>query len=255
METSISTEGLVDEALDFIFNLDIEKPWTALRKASDGAPIPMDSNKAGFINDGSLICFVDGLSPQRKKAVLNSCLLAQLAANKLASRWQAPETWYLHYTNILRMIGWTIDDCLFTKFEPAERTIVLQSVVLKELSATVSGREILLLQESMDKLYNLKNNDRRLVLFDTQTQALGRGNFQICTVNTDGEKMIMNFGGFSFSAMGTKTRLLWHGYNARHTEVWHSVQRATLDEEIYSAISDAINDKLEDSTLIYTGNL
>ena len=67
----------------------------------------------GFVDAGSLVCFNSDVHSQQKEDVLESTLLAQLAANKKYDRFAAPKNWYVFYNKVLGKVGW-----LAQGFEP-----------------------------------------------------------------------------------------------------------------------------------------
>ena len=60
----------------------------------------------GFVDCGSLVSFTENLSEQNKEDVLNSTLLAQLAANKKYDRKTQHDEWYTFYMKVLENVGW-----------------------------------------------------------------------------------------------------------------------------------------------------
>src|SRR3954470_20599494 len=59
-----------------------------------------------FVNAGSLLSFVSGISPQNQTDVLNSTMLAQIAADKKFDREQSTIEWLKFYRQILEQLGW-----------------------------------------------------------------------------------------------------------------------------------------------------
>src|SRR5690349_9812246 len=64
-----------------------------------------DKNRAGYVNDGSLVSFVAGLTAQQKSDTLNSVLLAQLAANTKFNRETQTRDWYDFFRTVLENVG------------------------------------------------------------------------------------------------------------------------------------------------------
>lgn len=246
----------IDEMMDFVAQLETEVPGISLQKAASGRlPLLHHDKEAGFVNDGCLLAFTDDVSPDCKEAVLNTCLLAQLTANKRYNRWRQAQDWYKCYEEVLLNTGWSLDELQLSPVVTEERTLKLQDLALRQLSEIASDEEMLAATATMQALKVVESNDRRLVLFDTQSQALGRGNFQVGTVTTNGSGVVMNLGAFCFSAMATRFRFLWYGYNTRHTEISFATQRAVLNMEIYRRVKGLVQEKLADNGRVYFGDL
>ena len=71
------------ERLAFVQSLELEAPKTRTREIAPPAPEITPNSTANYVNDGSLVSFVAGLSAEDKSDVLNGVLLAQLAASLL----------------------------------------------------------------------------------------------------------------------------------------------------------------------------
>jgi hypothetical protein len=64
-------------------------------------PVRFDTTDSGYVDAGSLISFVAGVSAENRADILNSTLLAQLAANKQYNREQQTQEWYGMYREVL----------------------------------------------------------------------------------------------------------------------------------------------------------
>lgn len=246
----------VDEMTEFVRTLEPEVPGVSLRKAANPRfALVHHDEKAGFVNDGSLIVFTDDVLSEYKEAVLNTCLLAQLVANRQFNRWRNANDWYKCYEAVLLSTGWSFDELCFNAVEPLDRNVTLHDIILRYHAAIATDEELFTLADTMKALEMLDSSDRRLVLFDTQSQALGKGNIQVGTVVAEGNKVIMNLGAFQFSAMTTRFRFLWYNYNTRHTDFRYATQRASLDMELYRQVKKIVEAKLSDSPRIYLGDL
>jgi hypothetical protein len=58
------------------------------------------------VDAASLVTFIDGVSGQQNEDVLNSTLLAQLAANRKHHRERDTPGWYDFYCTVLEQVGW-----------------------------------------------------------------------------------------------------------------------------------------------------
>src|ERR1043166_957342 len=97
-------------AEQFVENLNIEilgsgRLW---RPGQNAALEERDKPQAASANvdAASLVTFTDGVSGQQKEDVLNSTLLAQLAANRKHDRERDTVGWYGLYRTVLEQGGW-----------------------------------------------------------------------------------------------------------------------------------------------------
>ena len=91
--------------------------------------------RSGYVNDGSLVSFVAGVDKQFQEDVLNSTLLAQLAANKKFDREQDSRNWYTFYKTVLENVGWTLQGFGFTQFNVSGGSFSCDKAVLEILTA------------------------------------------------------------------------------------------------------------------------
>ncbi len=78
---------------------------------------PRRRNPQSFVNAGSLVSFVSGISSQNQMDVLNSTMLAQIAgADKKFDREQSAVDWLKFYRNILEQVGWVAQEWSWNAF-------------------------------------------------------------------------------------------------------------------------------------------
>src|SRR5262245_25002449 len=96
----------VEHARSYISALDLPKPRTTRGTPTDTVAIAFDSAKTQAAVVGSdVISFVTGVTPERREAILQSALLAQLAAKKKVSDPTRIYDWYDTYFEVLTMVG------------------------------------------------------------------------------------------------------------------------------------------------------
>lgn len=129
----------------------------ALEAVEDSAgPLstPTEGNPEAYVNDGFLAPFVNNVPSQQRVDVLNSCLLAQLAADKQHDPYNEPENWFKFYAEVMKNFGWVIQDFEFTEYKPSEKDFKLSQLTLQILRGLVGGKaEIMkVLQDTLDGL-------------------------------------------------------------------------------------------------------
>jgi hypothetical protein len=97
------------EALEFVNRLELPPAPLALEGLESVAEFDFDRAKSQAMIVGSdIVSFVQGVTEERRRDIVNSALLAQLVANK-----RVPDTadllqWYDAYFDVLSNIGWVI---------------------------------------------------------------------------------------------------------------------------------------------------
>lgn len=216
---------------------------------------PVDNTKQAFLVKSGVASFVAGLSVQRKSDVLNACLLAELAADKQHDREADVVNWYKFYANVLENIGWVAQGFNFNKFDASGAEFSVDSVILEILAALVTGDELAVIQETINALKALSNNDGRLVLFETLSHSLSKGNFRIhSAVESDGI-VVMNIGAFYFSSTENITKVLFFSFSDATTSFYQGCQSINLNLDIYNQVRDAIVQKLGDKAKDFVRNI
>lgn len=80
-----------------------------------------------YVSDGSLVSFVSSLTGEQKQDVLDSSLLAQLAANKKYDRESDTDKWYKEYTNVMQMLGWVMQGFKFGRYKSSAASLISPS--------------------------------------------------------------------------------------------------------------------------------
>ncbi|QOJ01539.1 MAG: hypothetical protein HRU70_14030 [Phycisphaeraceae bacterium] len=248
-----ATRATVERARAFIESLELDDtitPHTLSR-----APRIRDEEKAAYVNDGSLVAFLPGVSEQHKRDVLNSCLLAQLAANKKYDREKAPREWYTFYHTVMENCAWVVRAFAFEEFKASGATFDVHEAVIKVLAAIATGNDLAIIKETLDALKALSNDDHRVVLFDTSSTHQNKGTFQVSSAaETDGV-VSLKLGAFHFTADTNVTRLLWFRFASSSTSFYKGAQTVTLNEEVYAKIRQSVVDKLGDKAQKFVADL
>ncbi len=235
----------ISNPVEFVKALDLDHP-SGLDLALLGSqpPVLKDNEKSANVDAGSLVSFVASLGTQNKSDVLNSTLLAQLAANKQFDRWTKPIDWYNFYTDVLAKVGWVFQAFDFQRYQAGGSTFTVDEVVLKVLAAIATQNEIAIAKETMDALKALSDGKKGLVLWDSNSSSAQAGNFQISVCNESNGSVVMKNGSFYFSTTETTKKFLWFSYSGSSMNINKSGTTLTLDGEIYSKVRQQIIDKL-----------
>lgn len=212
------------------------------------AVTPEDISKpAAFVDKGSVVCFVAGVSQQNRSDVLNSTLLAQLAADKQYDRETDVMNWYKYYSRILSKIGWVLSGYNWEERKASTTSFTMDEAVLEIAAAALTGPEGAVVTAAMTAMKSLPKKDNRLTLFNHASSSDKAGNFQItaCT-ETDGA-VAMKTMAFYYDAQSSNTDVLFFSYSTASTTLTRSVQTQALDSDVYGTVRSAVLSKLGDN--------
>ena len=241
------------DKIDFVNSLDVNSNLPML---DSGRLITSTTDKpSGYIVAGSLVSFVSGISAQSQKDVLNSTLLAQLAANKKFNRETQTQAWYEFYRTVLENVGWTLQGFNFSRVSASGSSFTADRVVIELIAALATGDQVTILKATMDALKKLNDSDGRLVLFEQGSHSASKGNFQMAAAQEENEALALTMGAFHFKTTQNVTRVLWFSYSSSDTEFYQSGQGMTLNKDVYARVRNAIIDKLGDKAERFVAEL
>jgi hypothetical protein len=292
----LAVEVQAHTRVQFVENLEIEILGSGRLWYSDQTAAFGDRNQAqaasANIDAASIVTFVDGLSQQQKEDVLNSTLLAQLAANKQHDRERDMAGWYGTYRCVLEKVGWVSqqispkDRILAARSLPAnvgplviqnplgvhlpDRVVTLPfrpvlvtaprftpgAVALQLLQPVSSANEIALTEASIESLQRLPARDRRTVIFESSSHSSLGGNFQIVLVKlSDKGTILMLIAAFFFRTNEPVDRVVSFNFGRRNTNMFQARHIMELDELAYARVREHVIAQLGDQAAMLIDDL
>jgi hypothetical protein len=236
----------IESAIAFIESLELPDAgsWADLES---GEVQLVEGAQAGYVDAGSLVSFGPGVSAQHKNDVLNSSLLAQLAANKKFDREKQTKEWYAFYRDILERVGWVLRGFEFSKYESNGADFTADKVILEILKALATGNDLAVVAATMEALNSLGNDSPTLKIFETSSHTASSGNFQV-SIATESDSIVgMKIGAFYFQTTQQITRVLWFRFSSSSTNFYKGSQIGALDEEVYAQVRQSVVEKLGDA--------
>lgn len=231
-------------------------PWLLAQNAA----LPTRNFKAnqdnGAVVDGSLVACDATVSQQHNEDVLNSTLLAQLAANKAFNRDNDCVNWYHKYREVLEQIGWVISSFQFTKYTSSGSTFEMSDAVIGILESIAGGGgRAQIAQAAISALKALPQGSHGRKLWDQSSSNTKEGAFQISGATESGGNVQMSLGCFYFNAKQSSTSILWFSYSSSSTDLYTDAESVTLNEAIYATVRDKVIAKLGDRVKQYVDDL
>lgn len=243
-DMEVQEKQRIADSLSFIDTLELTVP--ELRYVPPGMALQEEESAA--VVAGSVVAFTDGLNGQQKSDVLNSTLLAQLAANKKFDRDEDPINWYKFYRSVLEQVGWVVPSFSFARLSVAGSRFTVDRAVIALLQAIATPGEVGVARAAIEALRRLPERDRRVVLFESNGHSDTLGNFQIsaCGVS-QGDTVVMKIGAFHFRTTERVTRVLFFSFPRSSTQMQQARQTLTLNEDVYGQVREAVIRKLGDA--------
>ena len=271
----------------FVENLVLEvlgsdQLWRSGASAALADPGPQP--RSAYVAAASVVSFADGVAGQQKEDLLNSTLLAQLAANRRADREKDTLNWYEAYRTVLRGVGWRseaaqagpagrpmvprpgavpdqpgmparLPGSAFTRVIAAQLRFTAADVVIAALSKADGERTASVTGSSLEMLRRLPDRDRRVVIFETSSHSAGRGNFQIVSASCGTDQVLrMTIVAVFFANDETVPRVMSFAFG-RGVQMYQARDTMTLRPSDYDQVREQVIQQLGDQASAYIAEL
>ena len=156
-------------------------------------------DEQAFISNKSLVSFASGIKPLYRGDVLDSTLLASMAAEKKFPNNSNPKEWYNYYVKVLTSIGWTSDRNENKTYENRAAEFDVNQAVVEIMTAIAGGPGVqaLLIGKTLKALKNLADEDGKIRLFESRAKQLNTSNFQVGLATQTNGAVSLNVSNFA----------------------------------------------------------
>ena len=237
--------------VDTTYNTDMYEffgPTRSLGSGSDKTTQPIPKDLQSAVNVGSLLSFVEGVSPQEKDDVLYSVQIAHRGASGAYDRFERAESWYRKYIEILENLGWACEQMAFTYYDQSGGELRLDRAALAIITAIATQNQLAVLMQAVSALEAMAEEDGAIRLFDFHTSSEMNGNFQIGAVQRgQNGALSLAIGAFYFKGLDTRRRYLFLSCGGQNMSLWTAAQKMTLNSDFYAQHREIVRRKLADS--------
>ena len=221
---------------------------SALESAADDEP-------AAYVVNKSLVSFVAGVGSQNRKDVLNSTLLAQLAANKKFPDEKKLVEWFRTYTDVLSKVGWVMTGKDFVNVETSKNLFEVENVVLDIIGASLGGNAMAIVTKTIEAFRKLSDADSRIVAFEKNTHTSEKGTFLIASADETNGVVSLSMAGFVVSSTEQIKRILFIKSTKEKTNLQVATRTGTLNTDTYGLVRNDILVKLGITVNEFIANL
>ncbi|MBO0935829.1 hypothetical protein J2I47_04645 [Fibrella sp. HMF5335] len=233
------------DPVTYVKNLSVQDAREAFPQERSGqSPDMVEGIEQSFLNAKSLVSFVSDVNGQRRSDVLNSVLLAQLAANKKFPDENQLVDWYKTFVNVLMNLGWAIQGAEFATFEANDTVFEAENAIISILSAAFGGSFMVVITKTLDAIKGLSDSNGKITVFEKNTHSLSKGAFQIGLVSEANGALSLQIGTFLVTSTNEIKKILFFKSTKDTTQLTYCSRTGTLNEDMYATIRTQVQDKL-----------
>jgi hypothetical protein len=236
---------LTQDIVSYVSDLDLQPPVGRfpVSRGVEATPVK-ECEEQAFLADKSLVSFIAEVSGQNRKDVLNSTLLAQMAANKKFPDEGDMLQWYRSFIDVLSNIGWDIENAEVSTFESSKEVFEIEDAIIDILTSAFGAGFMPVILKTLESIKNLSKKDHKIIAFEKNTHSLTKGCFQIALAVEKNEVVSMQLGTFLLTSDKKIKQILLFKSKKDKTSLQYTSRRGTLNSEAYSIVRDAVLQKL-----------
>src|SRR5262249_38331249 len=204
-------------ARSFVLGAALPQP----RVTRDGVAEAMTLAEMGFetakdqaaVVGSEIQSFVTGVTAERRDALANSSLLAQLVAKKAVPDPTDIDAWYRVYFDTLTQVGWDIQELDFKQYEEQSESFNAHQAILKfaaTLLAWAAPTALALVESTPKALHSMDAGNPWITIFSRESQSARVARFQVSLAEQDpaGQFLVRTMA-FALQASSAITQVLF----------------------------------------------
>ncbi|MGE5239326.1 MAG: hypothetical protein ACM3ON_11030 [Chloroflexota bacterium] len=241
-----------EHALSFVKALELPAPRGYDELLGDKTVKPVEygfdtAKNQAMVVGSDIVSFVQGVTPERREDIVNSSLLAQLAAKKKVSDPTKIYDWYNAYFDVLTNIGWAVQDQGFAEysessagFEAHEAILSVAAVLLGPGATTLA-----IIKATLDALKSMSTDSPWITLFNRESQSAHTARFQVTLAEqSSDDQFLVSLMAFGLEAKAALTQVLFFKFHSNEASLKHYSGKVTINAHVLASVRDAIKNKL-----------
>ena len=233
--------------------------WRGIGRDADDDTLTSAFNTAkqqAAIAGSEILSFVEGVTPERRQAILSSALLAQLVAKKQVPDVENFDEWYRVYFDVLSSIGWVIQSATFAEYKEKSGDFDAHEAIINVATGLMgpAATGLALVKTTLEALQSMNQNEPWIKVFRLESHAARAARFQVGLASSakDGQ-FTVDLMAFSLKATLDIIQVLFFTSKTSEATFKHRSAKITIDTEVLDAVQDAIRAKLAGLASRYIG--
>lgn len=220
---------------------------SAARGDGDAAVHFKTAKDQATVVGSDVISFVRGVTAERREAIVNSSLLAQLVAKKKVSDPAKVYEWYDAYFDVLTNVGWVAQDRSFAEYHETGENFDAHKAVLAVATTLLGGAPtaLALVTSTIKALQSMDESRPWLTVFNRESQTARTARFQIGLAEQDADgDFFVTLMAFGLEAKSKITQVLFFKARKSEARLRHYSGRVTINTAVLDGVRDAVKVKL-----------
>jgi hypothetical protein len=249
----------LESARRFVNAATIPRPVRLRGREPEAVSLALEAAKNQAAVVGSeVVSFVSGVTAERREAIINSSLLAQLVAKTKVSDPENIKDWYGVYFDVLTNIGWVVQDTGFASYEESSDDFDAHKAIIT-VATTLLGpatTALAVVTSTLQALQSMNESSPWITIFSRESQIAKSARFQVGLAEQDaGGQFFVNLMAFVLEAKSTVTQVLFFRAKKNEVKFRHDSGRVTINTGVLDGVRDAIKAKLVDHTSRFVAGL
>ncbi|HET8622344.1 MAG TPA: hypothetical protein VFM14_02160 [Gemmatimonadales bacterium] len=194
-----------------------------------------------------LIAFVKGVTVERREAIVNSGLLAQLVANKKVPDRSKIYDWYKEYFDVLANIGWAIQETSFAEYAESSGDVEAHEAIIKVAAAVLgpAAGALALVTTTLESLKSMNADSPWITLFRKESQSAKTARFQVTLAQEDeAGPFLVTVMAFGLEAKSKITQVLFFKVRKNEATLKHCSGKVTINTRVLDDVRPELSAKL-----------
>lgn len=222
------------------------------------APIFDSAKNQAAVVGSDVVSFVTGVTPERREAIVNSSLLAQLVAKHKIPDATRIKEWYDEYFDVLANIGWVIQSRNFAEYRENGVNFEAHKAILTVATAVLgpATTALALVTTTLNALRSMDENSPWITLFNRESQRANTARFQITLAQQDpAGQFMVTLMAFALEAKATVTQVLFFKVKKSDATLRHYSGGVSINTGVLDSVSAALQTKLATHSSEYIAKL
>lgn len=232
----------VQQTVAFIDALELPKPRLRRGPRMATAEALGKTKQQAMVVGADIISFVSGTDPVLRTAIMNSSLLAQLAANRKVPTRDDIRAWYDAYFDVLVQLGWAIQDRGFSEHHEAGDDFEAHQAILSVAASLLgpASTALVVVQSTLESMKAMAKG-AWMTIFQQESQGAKAARFQVTIAEpASAAGAVVTLMAFELAANARLTQVLFFKFRSVDVKLRHSSGRLAIDATLLTSVAPAI---------------